>query len=132
MISKNSHSDNVVTVTVDYGYDIHSVELKRTEYQRIFKGEAIEVQGAGFSIEGKIDSDFWIFNKERPGSIYVTTESLHEIYSGAMGDGNVHFDPDPHDLNSGSKYNAEGWAESQAWQKHRRPNPNIFKKLKEK
>jgi hypothetical protein len=132
MAAKKSKEGRAITVTVNYGYDIHSVKITRAEYEQIYRGEATEVKGDGFSIEGEMDSDSWTFNKETPGSVYVTTDNLHDIYIGTMGDGNVMFDP--HDLNSGPKYSAEGFAEAQAWQRHRRPNPNIrgLKKPKDK
>ena len=55
------------TVTISYGYDIHSVVLTEAELARVRAGEKVEVEGQGFvhETDGGV-RDFWVFNRE-PG-----------------------------------------------------------------
>jgi hypothetical protein len=59
----------MVTLTVDYGYDIHSINLNKKTLDQIKAGEKIEIDGQGLSheVDGEV-LDHWIFNRE-PGEI---------------------------------------------------------------
>ena len=50
------------TLTVDYGYDIHSVEASRDDWERALAGERISFGGQGFYVEGVREDDYWSFN----------------------------------------------------------------------
>lgn len=121
----------MIKVTVDYGYDVHSVSITEAEYARICEGYLVKIVGDGFSIEGTAEPDVWIFNRERFGAVHVTTEKMHDIYVGAVNSGKLIFDPDPGGLAKANAlpgslgqlragFNAEGEAEALAWQRHRR------------
>ena len=47
---------------IDYGYDVHGIELAESDWSRIKAGSPVELAGQGFAIEGRVDQDFWHFN----------------------------------------------------------------------
>jgi hypothetical protein len=53
----------MVRLTVDYGYDIHSIDLDDDVYAKIKAGEKIQIDGQGFfhEVDGEVQ-DFWSFN----------------------------------------------------------------------
>jgi len=53
----------MVTLTIYYGLDVHSIKLDQKTYESIEKGLQVEIEGQGFSHEedGWV-SDHWIFN----------------------------------------------------------------------
>lgn len=57
------------TITMDYGYDIHGIEIDDQVYAQIKAGKKVEIQGQGFmdEIDGPVQ-DYWKFN-ENPGEI---------------------------------------------------------------
>jgi hypothetical protein len=83
-----------VTITVDYGYDIHSVTFSRQNYDRIAAGKKVAIKGQGFYLDGLRVQDFWVFNRDEPGSLYVGYEDAGEIYIGNIDDGEVSIDPE--------------------------------------
>jgi hypothetical protein len=72
-------TQRVVRVTIDYGYDIHSVEMSDVTYAAIKSGQKMTVEGQGFVHEedGEL-SDHWVFN-ETPGDIYFWLENGAEF-----------------------------------------------------
>jgi hypothetical protein len=80
------HQNRRVRLTVNYGYDIHSVEVPDSTWQQIQGGEAVSVQGQGFSVEGEFSQDEWAFNVRGRGSLQVTAEGAFDIFDGAVGD----------------------------------------------
>jgi hypothetical protein len=84
-----SNKSGSVRVTVDYGYDIHSIEFSGRTYARILAGKALTINGQGFHWDGIPDQDYWHFNAETAGFIYVNTEGGGDIYSGHIDDGEV-------------------------------------------
>jgi hypothetical protein len=80
------HQNGRVRLTVNYGYDIHSVEMPASTWLEIQGGEAVTVQGQGFSVEGVFSQDEWAFNVRGRGSLQVTAEGAFDIFDGAVGD----------------------------------------------
>jgi hypothetical protein len=80
------HQNRRVRLTVNYGYDIHSVEVPASTWLQIQGGEAVSVQGQGFSVEGEFSQDEWAFNVRGRGSLQVTAEGAFDIFDGAVGD----------------------------------------------
>jgi hypothetical protein len=94
---QRSYKKGRVTITVSYGYDIHSIEFSGRTYERVCSGKALTLKGQGFHWEGRPDQDFWQFNTnwsgERiPGALYVYTADAGEIYMGRLDDEEVWID----------------------------------------
>lgn len=81
---KNSESPKVISI--DYGYDIHSLEISDSEWQLIQSGKQLEIEGQGFWVEGEFDQDYWCFNSETSGTLGVSCESGREIFTGSISD----------------------------------------------
>lgn len=73
-----------VRVTVSYGYDIHSVHFAARTLARIRRGEVIQIKGQGFNWDERRAQDFWDFNREAPGALYISTDDGGEIYIGRL------------------------------------------------
>ena len=78
------YKTGLVTVTVDYGYDLHSIQFSKRTYDRIKRGNVVTIRGQGFHREGVIEADYWVFNSVEVGAVDVDT-----IYSGHVNDGSV-------------------------------------------
>jgi hypothetical protein len=52
------HKAGTVKVTINYGYDIHSIVMSQRSWDRIAKGEAVTMNGQGFFIQG-VESEDW-------------------------------------------------------------------------
>ena len=76
-----------VTLTVNYGYDTHSIDISTDVFLKIQSGTNIELQGKGFSIEGDLTQDFWNFSDR---SIHVFCENGFEIFNGSLDDAEVY------------------------------------------
>jgi len=71
-----------VTITVEYGYDVHSVKVSSVSYRKFLAGEHFEIKGQGFLVEGDEEQDFWVFNKSESERIIVYCDSGRDIFSG--------------------------------------------------
>ena len=71
-------------ITVDYGYDTHSVVVSQALMDQINLGEPITIDGQGFSIEGKMTQDTWSFNCSSVSSLTVDGEDGRQIYIGKL------------------------------------------------
>lgn len=80
------HQNGRVRLTVSYGYDIHSVEVSASTWLQIQGGEALTVQGQGFSVEGEFSQDEWMFNVRERGSLQVTAEGARDIFDDMLTD----------------------------------------------
>ncbi len=75
-----------VTITVDYGYDIHSIRFSRRTYDRIKAGKPVTIKGQGFHWEGEFDQDEWCFNVDGPKAVTVTTYGGGTVFDGTLDD----------------------------------------------
>ena len=73
-----------IEITVDYGYDIHSIEISDEELKDIQLGKKLEIEGQGFPVEGEMENDWWKFNTVEEGSIEVCGEGGRQIYLGNL------------------------------------------------
>jgi hypothetical protein len=80
------HQNGRVRLTVNYGYDIHSVEVPTSTWLQIQGGEAVTVQGQGFSVEGEFSQDEWAFNVRSRRSLQVTAVGARDIFDGVLAD----------------------------------------------
>ncbi len=57
------------TLSIDYGFDIHSIEIASDELDLIEAGQKVELEGQGFlhEFDGFL-RDHWIFNST-PGEV---------------------------------------------------------------
>ncbi len=85
------HQDGRVRLTVNYGYDIHSVEVSASTWLQVQGGQAMSVQGQGFSVEGEFSQDEWAFNVRGRGSLQVTAEGAFDIFEGLVSDITVEY-----------------------------------------
>ncbi len=91
---KSAYKSGSVTITVDYGYDIHSTTFSGRTYKRILSGKPFTIRGQGFSIEGVREQDYWQFNlddhnAERKGALHVYAEEGREVFTGELDDEEV-------------------------------------------
>ena len=89
MATDTTHAKRKFEITVDYGYDIHSITVDRKVMDKIKSGEAITVRGQGFYIEGDKERDDWSFNCTAPGSLEVECDNGHQVYIGTLSDANI-------------------------------------------
>lgn len=59
-----------VTVTVSWGYELHSVKIGAARWRRIRRGEAVLVRSKGW-YEGKSFPCFWLFDDNAEYSLVV-------------------------------------------------------------
>jgi hypothetical protein len=78
-----SKQHSKIRIAISYGYDIHSLELLASDFERIKKGESLEITGQGFSIEGEITQDTWIFKNK---NISVDCENGFDVFKGSLVD----------------------------------------------
>jgi hypothetical protein len=79
----------VIRVTVDFGYDVHSISITEATFAQIQAGKPVIVQGQGFPVEGAMEDDQWAFNYGAVGSVYVSTVEGREVFEGNLGDAEV-------------------------------------------
>ena len=72
-----------VEITISYGYDIHSLVLSKTDFEKIRAGETVDIIGQGFSIEGEIAQDIWAFKNRR---LHITCENGFDVFEGTVDD----------------------------------------------
>jgi hypothetical protein len=75
-----------ITLTIDYGYDLHSVEVNRDDWERVLSGESVSLAGQGFHVEGAREDDHWSFNSPKPGDLEVGGEDGRQIFVGSVAD----------------------------------------------
>jgi len=72
-----------IRISINYGYDLHSLELLSSDFDKIKNGESFEILGQGFSIEGEMTQDNWVFKNK---SINVDCENGFAIFKGELND----------------------------------------------
>jgi hypothetical protein len=94
-MKEKEYKTGLIKITVSYGYDIHSIEFSKRTYDRILTGQYVKIKGPKFvceGVNGKFPQDYWVFNREGTGSIYVYAVDGRDIYIGEFNDGNVWVD----------------------------------------
>jgi hypothetical protein len=69
----------MVILTINYGYDTHSIRLEDETYAAIQSGQRVALDGQGFAHEeaGWV-VDHWVFN-DTPGDIYFWLDGGAEL-----------------------------------------------------
>ncbi len=68
------------TISVSYGYGIHSIDVDEATFAAIKAGKRIEIVGQGFMHEeDRLQQDHWVFNRE-PNEIYFYLENGAEFF----------------------------------------------------
>ena len=88
------YKTGTVKITVDYGYDIHSIEFSGRTYNRIASGKEVTIRGQGFYWDESLEQDYWQFNVSKQGvneqgALYVYTADGGEVFIGNLNDGEV-------------------------------------------
>lgn len=71
-----------VTIFISYGYDVHSIIVPKETYDRIQTGQAVKIKGQGFMTDDARTQDFWSFNHEGGGKVYVYGDDTRDVYNG--------------------------------------------------
>jgi hypothetical protein len=79
----------VIRVTVDFGYDVHTISISEAAFAQIQAGKPVTIQGQGFPVEGTTEQDHWTFNESVPGAIHVSTDEGRDVFEGHLGDAEV-------------------------------------------
>ncbi len=79
----------MVRVTVDYGYDLHTIIIEEAVFARIQAGQPVVVEGQGFPVEGVMEQDQWAFNGGSLGAVHVVTDEGREVFEGDLEDDEV-------------------------------------------
>jgi hypothetical protein len=59
------------TITVERGYNSHSITVTAADWKSIKAGQALRLRGDEYSFEGEIFWDYWSFNSLSAGSLVV-------------------------------------------------------------
>ena len=59
------------TITVEWGYELHSIALGPEHWRLIKSGKVLSVRGKGYDYEGEFFSDYWTFSGGVGGSLLV-------------------------------------------------------------
>ena len=79
----------MVRVTVDYGYDVHSISITEAVFAQIQAGQPVVIEGQGFPVEGVMEQDLWEFNYGAVGAVHVMTDEGREVFEGGVVDAEV-------------------------------------------
>lgn len=80
----------MIRVTVDYGYDLHTINIAEATFAKIQAGLPVIVEGQGFPVEGVMELvDEWAFNFGAVGAVRVSTDTGREVFEGNLGDDEV-------------------------------------------
>lgn len=82
-------------ITIDNGYDSHSLRLSSRTLLRIQSGAVMTLRGQGFFVEGAREQDRWAFNCGVVGNLAVFTDTGREIYNGQLSDEEVCLETSP-------------------------------------
>lgn len=78
------HKSGSVRLSVDTGYDTHSMVMSQRTWKRIQSGASLSIKGQGFFIEGEKSQDVWSFNLIELGSVAVEAEDGFDVFSGTL------------------------------------------------
>jgi hypothetical protein len=95
---QSPYKTGTARITVNYGYDIHSIELSGRSLSLVLKGRGLTLRGQGFPWEGRPDPDNWEFNEAELGSLRVYTDGVGEIFNGNLANGEVWISLDGKDM----------------------------------
>ncbi len=79
----------MIRLSVDYGYDLHTVSITEAIWVQIERGQSVVVEGQGFPVEGVMEKDQWAFNHGVVGAVQVGTETGRDVFEGYLLDAEV-------------------------------------------
>ena len=79
----------MIRVTVDYGFDLHTIRIAEATLAQIQAGYPRAIEGQGFSVEGVMEQDQWAFNYGDLGDVRVSTDTGRDVFEGNLGDTEV-------------------------------------------
>jgi hypothetical protein len=59
------------TISVEWGYEMHSITLTARNWNRIKAGRPLEIRGKGYGYEGQFFWDHWFFGGGLEGPLTV-------------------------------------------------------------
>lgn len=85
----NTQPNDGVTLSVEWGYEAHSLSLTREQWTRIVSGSSLDIVGPGYQYEREHFQDTWHFNGGIDGELRVTYAraggSAHDEADGFVG-----------------------------------------------
>lgn len=76
-------------ITVEWGYDTHSIRLEASEWMRVKEGTSLRVPGEGYWYEGEFFQDYWSFSGGRDGDLVVEYGDGGVGFNGSLSDGHI-------------------------------------------
>lgn len=116
------------TLIVEWGYDLHWLELNADQWYRVRCGEELVVEGPGYLYENHPFQDIWIFNGGEHGLVVLYSgENVGDDgvgYNGSLSEAQIeeHAAPLPTDMDDASemaRLQDRIDAELRNWQKRR-------------
>lgn len=78
------------TITVEWGYELHSITLTARNWARVKAGKPLTIRGKGYSYEGQFFWDYWYFDGGMDGSLRVTYgDEGGEGFSGKLSEADI-------------------------------------------
>jgi hypothetical protein len=77
------------TVTVNWGYENHSLDLTPRRWAQVVAGKPVSMRGQGYHADGKFWWDYWAFNCDGEGSLNVGYGEGGEGWSGNLASARV-------------------------------------------
>jgi hypothetical protein len=75
------------TITVEWGYETHSVTLTERNWKRIKSGKECSLRGDGYHADGEFFWDYWVFGGGIDGELIVLYgDDGGEGFRGKLGD----------------------------------------------
>ena len=59
------------TFTVEWGYELHTITLTARNWSKVRRGKPLRLRGTGYRYEGDFFWDYWTFNQETVGELFV-------------------------------------------------------------
>ena len=79
----------MIRVTVDFGYNVHTISIAEATFAQIQTGRPVTLQGQGFPVEGVMEQDKWAFNCGALGAVHLMTDTGREVFDGNLGEAEV-------------------------------------------
>ena len=63
--------NSAATITVEWGYETHSISLTPRNWRRVLSGKPLQIRGEGYYYEGEFFWDYWSFEGGMEGRLTV-------------------------------------------------------------
>ncbi|MGM0983300.1 MAG: hypothetical protein ACQEXG_07705 [Pseudomonadota bacterium] len=58
-------------IMVEWGYELHTLELTDSQWESILSGKPLEIEGDGYAYDGEFFTDIWSFSGGVDGYLVV-------------------------------------------------------------